>query len=260
MRKIEAPYLSLDTIREKAPRTAIILFGGNGTRLRPLTEVSNKHLLPVYDKPLALHALQFLERSGFKNVIAVCSAQDMDPYANFLPRHSSLQISFVVQEIPQGTAHAIKLCENQVKSHEITTLWGDNLFEYAISQDKQGELGKNNGKLYLTRVKNPENYGVVMIEKGKIKQIIDKPKIPPSQIICTGLMQFTDKVFETIEEITPNSKGELDIMDAVRTYHQTKTLDHKFILGRWLDAGVSHESMFQAAQMVRTRGINKISA
>jgi glucose-1-phosphate thymidylyltransferase len=254
---IRSTGLSLDSIHESMKPTGILLLAGLGTRLRPLTDVVNKHLLPIYDKPMALHSLEFFERSGIHNVIAVCNEKNIDDFAKLFRNRPNMHVTFVVQEKSNGTAAAIKLCEDLCKSHTVATLWGDNLFEYTLKKSVSHKLGRYDARLHLARVTDPEHYAVVDIKHDTIQRITEKPNNPNSNIVYTGFILFSDNIFNTIESITPNKKGEQDIIGAIKIYQQQNTLDYRIITGQWMDMGVTFESLFRAAQFVRSIGINK---
>lgn len=244
-------------VRDKLP--GILLLAGSGSRLSPLTSVVNKHFLPIYDKPMALHALEFLQESGIKKIVVITNPEEVDLIAELFDsyKQANTELLYIVQDKPLGTAHAIKLSEKLVTEKSFFTLWGDNIFEYNLRSSVQQELvGKC--RLHLTRISNPQEFGVLEIdEKERIISIEDKPEFPKSNTICTGFMGFNSEVFGMFDKIKPNVKGELDIMDIVRIYQVEKMLEYVFIKGSWLDAGVSFETLFAAAILAKEKGLNK---
>lgn len=238
----------------------ILLLGGTGSRLRPLTDAMNKQLLPIYDKPLALYSLDFLEKSGIRKIVVVANPKDVDLFAKLFDvnKRSETEISYAVQDAPLGTANAIKLAEKYITEESFFSLWGDSVFEFNL-EASVGEKLNGLSRLHLTKVDNPQNFGVVEIDAlGKILSIEDKPKKPKSNIICTGFMGFKSEVFGMIDKIESNSKGEFDIMNAIREVHSQNMLEYSFIKGTWLDAGVSFDMLLAASLLAKTKGLNKV--
>lgn len=236
-----------------------LLLGGHGSRLYPLTAVINKHLLPVYDKPIALHALEFLQESGIKKIIVITNPEEVDLVAELFDsnKEAKTDLSYVVQDKPLGTAHAIKLGEKIVTENNFFTLWGDNVFEYNLRSSVQQKL-IGRCRLHLTRVSNPHEFGVVEIDENeRIINIEEKPELPKSNTVCTGFMGFSSEVFGMLGKLKPNIRGELDIMDIVRMAQADNALEYVFIKGGWLDAGVSFETFFAAAVLAKEKGLNK---
>lgn len=237
----------------------ILLLAGRGSRLHPLTDNVNKNLLPIYNKPLALHSFEFLENSGIQKIVVIANPKDIDTFANLLEcnKKAKTKVFYNVQEKPLGTADGIKQAEKFLTEDCFFSLWGDNLFEFNL----EWSVGRNIdglARLYLTRVSNPQDFGVIEInDDGKIIGIVDKPQIPKSNIICTGFMGFKSQVFDMVKNISPNKRGELDIMDAVRTIYNQGVLEHTFIRGGWIDAGVSFDTLLNASILAKERGLNK---
>lgn len=242
--------------------TAIVLLGGNGIRLKPLTLTMNKHMLPIYDKTLAQIAVDFLLELGIKRIIAVIKKEDLDRYKRLFEIYKTkLKIEFVFQELPLGTAHAIKLCEEKLKDENcFVTYWGDNVFEFVDRKLLQKRLGVHKARIHIASVKDPENYGVIEVKHNKIISIEDKPSRPKSNLICVDFMLFSNNVFDEIDKISKNKKQEWDIMDAIRSFHEDGTLGYQTISGKWFDAGVSVEALFKVAEFARKYRINKRNA
>ncbi len=239
--------------------TAIVLLGGKGIRLKPLTLSVNKHMLSVYDRPLAQIAVDFLSELGIKRIIAVINKEDLSRYKRLFEVYKTkLKIEFVFQDAPLGTAHAVKLCEEKLKGENcFATYWGDNVFEFADKKLLQNRLGINKAKIYITSVKDPENYGVIELKDNVIISIEDKPTNPRSSLICVGFMLFNNDVFNKIDKISQNKKQEWDIMDAIRSFHKEGSLGYQAIKGKWFDAGVSVETLFKVSEFARKHKINK---
>lgn len=253
--KILSLGLSLDTIHESSPPTGELFLGGIGTRLMSITHGINKHLLDIAGKPMALHGLELLERSGITNIIVICRESEYSIYEELFRTKKDLNISYVVQDKPLGTAHAFGLCANRC-NFRIITVWGDNIFGQVPHDSVSQELYPYKGRLLLTQVQNPQDYAVVEFQKGKIREIIEKPKNPNSHIIATGFfVLFSDPIFRAISDIHPNAKGEFDIIDAIRS--MSPQLDYRFIQGWWKDAGSSISDFQKTTQLAKQFGVNK---
>lgn len=242
------------------PNTGIVLLGGRGVRLYPLTIAVNKHFLPAYNKPLALFAIGFLVKSGIKNVIAVINQEDKSKYQKLLNDGSQFNchIDYIIQETPLGTAHAVKLCEEKIKSREtFVTLWGDNIFEFTNRESVFSPIDDYLARIHIIKMDDPKNYGVIEIKTGKILSIEEKPSRPKDKFVCTGFMIFNKEVFKRIGKLPKNKKNEWDIMNVLKEYQEEGKLDYRIIKGRWLDAGVSFESLFKTSEFVRNYGVNK---
>ena len=247
----------VETIVNNPP--GILFLGGSGSRLSPLTDTLNKHQLPVYDKPIALHSINFLEQSGIRKIVVIVNPQDVDVYSRLLElnKQPPTELLYVIQNSPLGTAHGIKLARDFITENNFFSLWGDNIFEFNLASSVGREIG-GKCRLHLARVRNPQDFGVVEIDKrGRILSIIDKPQKPKSKIVCTGFMGFNSEVFEMIGRIRPNKRGEYDIMDVVRMIHDENLLEYAFIKGYWLDAAVSFDTLLAASILAKEKGINK---
>jgi glucose-1-phosphate thymidylyltransferase len=237
----------------------ILLLAGNGSRLHPLTEVVNKNLLPIYDKPLCLHSLNFLEQSGISKVVVVANPRDVDVIAQLLDAHKkpTTEIFYAVQTKPLGTGDAFKSAKQFITESSFFSLWGDNIFEFALESSVSQPLW-GHARLHLAIVDNPQHFGVVELDsQGKIKSIEDKPLTPKSNHICTGFMGFNSVVLDQLNSLQPNQKGEYEVMDLVRTAHRNQLLEHAFIQGSWMDAGVSFDTLVAASLLAKEKGLNK---
>lgn len=243
--------------------TGIILFGGNGTRLKPLTTVVNKHLLPIYNKTLAQHAAEFFLECGITQLIFSVNSADLPIFEIALASElkGKATYSFVVQQNAGGTAKAISDCLPHIKTEYVATLWGDNLFEHEQKESCINFVNQSNFKckLHTTIVDNPTHFGVVEVDQHeKVLAIENKPKYPISNTICTGFMLYeTSFLISHINTVKMNRKGELDIMDVVSSFAIDGLLEAKMIDGWWMDAGTSHDSLLSAAIKVKKSGINK---
>ncbi len=247
----------LESIINRPP--GVLLLAGLGSRLSPVTDVVNKNLLPVYDKPMALHSLDFLQKSGIRKIIVVANPKDAESFSRLfeLNKQPETSLFYVVQDKPLGTAHAIKLVKQFITEDEFFSLWGDNVFEFNLGFSVSTPLS-GMCRIHLTRVGNPQDFGVVEIDRRKrILRIADKPKNPRSNIVCTGFMGFKSEVFGLVKNIAPNPKGEYDIMGVVRLTHSQNMLEYAFIRGSWIDAGVSFDTLLKASILAKEKGLNR---
>jgi glucose-1-phosphate thymidylyltransferase len=237
----------------------VILAGGKGTRLRPLTNITNKHLLPVYNKPMIYYPIDFLIKLGFKNIVLVSGREFAGDFANLLGDGSEfgVDLTYKVQNEAKGIAHAIGITENVVKNEPITVILGDNIFllnEKEMQKIKETikkfEKNPNGAIIFLKRSKTPERFGVAEVKNGKIIGIEEKPKHPKSNLVVTGLYVYDNTVFQKIKQLKPSWRNELEITDVNNMYIAEGKLRYHILKGRWTDAG-TFESLFYAHAMVR---------
>ena len=230
----------------------IILAGGKGTRLYPLTKVLSKQLMPVYDKPMIFYPLTTLIQAGIKDILIIINPYDQDLFERLLGNgnHLGIKITYKIQQKAEGLAQAFLIGKEFIGKSNVALILGDNLFHgetlethFAKSQNKN--IGAT---VFAYPVKNPERYGVANFDKnGQIISIEEKPKVPKSKYAITGIYFFDNSVVEKAESVKPSSRGELEITDLIMMYLEEKTLHvEKFGSGiAWLDTG-SHESLLAA--------------
>lgn len=236
----------------------IIMAGGSGTRLWPMTLSINKQLLPVYDKPMVYYPLTTLMEAGIRDILVICTPIDLELYEMLLQDGSQwgLNISYCTQEKPGGIAEAFIVGAPFIDRDHVTLILGDNIFYgNSIHQGLQKALKKTmGGTVYAYYVQDPSRYGVVVFnEKGKPLIIEEKPKQPQSQYAVTGLYTYDNRVIDIAKNLTPSARGELEITDINNFYLEEKTLDVE-ILSRgtaWLDTGTP-ESLLDAAHFIHT--------
>lgn len=235
----------------------IILAGGQGSRLYPLTKTISKHLLPVYDKPLIYYPLSTLMLAGIRNILIISDKENLSNYKKLLKDGNELgiNISYEIQNKPNGIAEAFIVGEKFINNSKCALILGDNIFygnELKKILDKAKKF-KKGSFILLYQVGNPENFGVANIKNNKIMSIVEKPKKPKSKYAITGLYFYDKDICKIAKKIKPSKRGELEISSINQHYLKRKRL--KFdILGRgnaWLDTG-TFDSLIDAGQFVRT--------
>jgi len=228
----------------------VLICGGTGSRLRPLTDITNKSLLPVYDKPLILHPLQVLFDADIREIAIVTGTEHIDQIRNFLGDGSRFDASFTycVQEKPGGIAQALGLAEDASKRDSICAILGDNIyFDDLSSVIKTFDKGAH---AFLKEVPDPERFGVGQMKDGVLISIEEKPTHPKSNLALTGCYLFDNRCFEIIKNLKPSARSELEITDVMRWYMEHETLHVTLLKKEWIDAG-TFESLFEAARLVR---------
>lgn len=230
----------------------ILICGGTGSRLRPLTDITNKSLLPVYDKPLILYPLQTLLDAGIKDIAVISGTEHIDQIAEFLGSGDRFGCTFTfkVQEKAGGIAQALGLAEEFAEGESVCAILGDNVFFDDLANEiKSFESG---GHIFLTQVDDPERFGVAEFKNGKVLSIEEKPKKPKSDLAITGCYIYDNACFEIIRNLKPSARGEFEITDVSRKYMENGELAATVLKDKWIDAG-TFESLFQAASEVRRR-------
>jgi glucose-1-phosphate thymidylyltransferase len=231
----------------------IILAGGSGTRLFPLTKVTNKHLLPVYDRPMIYFPIQALKRAGIKDILIVSGRGHAGHFLELLGsgKESGVNLSYEVQEKPGGIAQALGLARDFADDKNVVVILGDNIFVHnlkpAVSKFKKQKQG---AKIFLTKVKNPRAYGMAQVKKRKILNIEEKPKKPKSNLAVVGIYFYDNNVFKIIKKLKPSARGELEITDVNNHYIQQGLMQYEILKGWWGDCGENFNSLLEAAQLV----------
>ena len=224
-------------------KKGIILSGGKGTRMSPLTKAVNKQLLPIYDKPLIYYPLSVLMLAKIRDVLIVVNKGQLDQYKKILPdgKNLGIKISYVEQDKPRGLPDAFILGENFIGKSSVSLILGDNFFygQYLTEKLKSSVKIKNGAKVFLHRVRKPERYGVAKVKNNKIISIKEKPKKFFSDYAITGLYFFDNKVVDYSKKLKPSKRGELEITDLLKKYKAKGKLSADFIGrgGAWLDTG-----------------------
>ncbi len=234
----------------------IILAGGTGSRMFPCTKVTNKHLLPVYNKPMVYYPLETLAKAGIKDVLIVTGGNSPGDFLKLLGNGKSFslkELHYTYQEGSGGIAEALGLAEDFADNGKVAVILGDNIFEDDISQAvKDFEKQKLGAKLFLKKIPDPERFGVAEIKGKKIVNIEEKPKNPKSNYAVTGLYMYNGQVFDVIKTLKPSQRGELEITDVNNFYIKQETVTYEVVKGFWSDAG-TFESLFRATNLIERK-------
>ena len=227
----------------------VILAGGLGTRLYPLTKVTNKHLLPVYDKPMIFYPIDTLVKAGIKEIMVVVGGPHSGHFMPILKNGKELGIDHLeygYQEDEGGIAQALSLAGEFVDGDSCTVILGDNTTDFDIVKDVIDF--KEGAAVFLKEVPDPQRFGVPVFDphdNSKIIEIIEKPKNPPNNFAVTGLYIYDSKVFDFIRKIKPSDRGEMEITDVNNFYAKSGKLSYKILAGFWRDTG-TFDTLFQA--------------
>lgn len=225
----------------------VILAGGLATRLYPLTWATNKHLLPIYNKPMIFYPIDTLVRAGIKQVIIVTSGPHAGHFIRVLKNGKELGLShleYAYQDNPQGgIADALRTTEDFADHENIAVILGDNTTDADISSDVASF--ESGAKVFLKKVPDPQRFGVPKIEAGKIMEIIEKPQEPPSDYAVTGLYFYDSKVYDAVRQLKPSQRNELEITDLNNMYLARGELQWSELNGYWSDAG-TFDTLFEA--------------
>jgi glucose-1-phosphate thymidylyltransferase len=234
----------------------VVLAGGTGSRLYPLTRVTNKHLLPVYNKPMLYYPLETLVDAGIEDILIVTGGNNAGDFLRLLRNGRDFglkQLSFAYQEGEGGIADALRLAEPFAAGDKICVILGDNILENSVRGAKERfEEQKEGGLILLKKVPDPERFGVPVFENKRIVKIEEKPKVAASPYAVTGVYFYDRTVFDRVRKLGPSGRGEFEITDVNNSYVREGQLSHEIIEGGWTDAG-TFESLWRATKMVRER-------
>jgi glucose-1-phosphate thymidylyltransferase len=239
----------------------IILAGGKGTRLYPLTKVTNKHLLPVGTEPMIFNPIKQLASAGIEEILVVTSTEHMGDVVNQLGSGAAFSVDFTykVQEEAKGIADALGLAENFAKGERIIVVLGDNIATKSIKPYVDNFRKQEKGaRVLLKEVSEPNRYGIAALDEEKIIEIEEKPGSPKTNFAVIGYYMYDQTVFDIIKEQHPSQRGELEITDVNNEYIRRSQLEYDILDGKWTDAG-TFESLLFANQML-SRCRNEISA
>ena len=231
----------------------IILAGGKGTRLRPLTTVTSKQLLPIYNKPMIYFPLETLINAGIKDILIIVAPDHAGDFLKLLGsgKNFDCDFSYEVQESARGLADAFLIGEKFIGTDDVAMILGDNLFDDDFSDAiRSFESG---GRVFAKKVPDPERFGVVEFDEDhNVISIVEKPKNPKSDYAVTGLYIYDHTVVEKAKSLKPSPRGEVEITDINNLYLKEGKLDVAMVNGEWLDTG-TFEAMYQAVNFVRSR-------
>jgi glucose-1-phosphate thymidylyltransferase len=239
----------------------IVLAGGLGTRLYPLTKITNKHLLPIYNQPMVYYPIRTLVSAGIKEIMIVTGGNNAGEFLKLLGNGSEFglkHLNFTYQAKEGGIAEAIGLCEYFADREKIVVILGDNILEEGIvdavrifKKQKEGAF------IFLKEVPNPSEYGVAEIKGKRIIKIVEKPRHPRSKLAVIGVYMYDYRVFDIIKTLKPSKRGELEITDVNNAYIKMGLMRFEILRGGWADAGESIDAYNNTIDFVRRYGANK---
>jgi len=239
----------------------IILAGGLGTRLYPLTKVTNKHLLHVYDKPMIYYPLQTLINAGIEDIMIVTGGNNAGDFLRLLGNGKEFglkDISYTYQEGEGGIAEALGLCEHFADEESVVVILGDNIIEGNIRKAVADfEKQKRGAKILIKEVPDAERFGVPQLQGSKVIHIEEKPKKPKSKYAVIGIYMYDSTVFDIIRTLEPSARGELEITDVNNHYIKKGSMTYEVLNGWWTDAG-TFESLLRASTLVAEGSANKM--
>jgi glucose-1-phosphate thymidylyltransferase len=243
----------------------IVLAGGLGTRLYPLTKITNKHLLPIYDRPMIYYPVQTLVEAGIKDILIVTGGNNAGDFLRLLGNGRTFglrHLNYTYQEKEGGIAEAVGLAEEFAEGEGVIIILGDNIIGQsirpAVEDFKKQKLG---GKIFLKRVKNPREYGVAQLNGKRVVGIEEKPQRPKSNLAVIGLYMYDSRVFRIVRALKPSRRGELEITDVNNAYIHKKNMTYSVLQGFWADAGESIDALLETnlrvAKLVRAGRFKK---
>lgn len=239
----------------------VILAGGRGTRLLPITKITNKHLLPVYDRPMIYYPLQILADLGIGEIMIVSGPEYSDDFLDILGsgKEFGVKLAYAIQPESGGIAQALGLAEAFVDNEKVVVILGDNIFEDgALIREAAHEFKKQEkgAKIFLKEVADAQRFGVAEIYGNTIVAIEEKPKLPKTNLAVTGLYMYDNQVFDIIRSLKPSDRGELEITDVNNFYIKQASMTYKVIQGEWTDAG-TFDSLLKASNIAAQKLFGK---
>lgn len=236
----------------------VILAGGLGTRLYPLTKITNKHLLPIYDRPMIYYPLETLVNAGIEDILLVTGGNNAGDFLRLLGNGKEFglkHLNYSYQEGEGGIAAALSLAEYFVDGDCVVVILGDNIFEKSIKNSVEKFKQQSKGaKLLLKEVEDPWRFGVAELEGDKVIRIVEKPKVPKTNLIVTGVYMYDSEVFDIIKTLKPSGRGELEITDVNNRYIENNRMTYEILDGWWTDAG-TFESLYRANSLIAEKKI-----
>jgi glucose-1-phosphate thymidylyltransferase len=242
----------------------VILAGGTGSRLHPLTRITNKHLLPVYDWPMVTYSIEALVKAGVTEIMLVTGGTHAGEFFRLLGNgheHGIDRLFYAYQDRPGGIAEALGLAERFGRDGRVVVMLADNVVERslgpAVENFKQQERG---GRILLARVDEPQHLrhlGVAELDGERVRRIVEKPADPPSEYAVTGIYFYDEQVWDVLPTLEPSGRGELEITDVNNWYVEHGTMEYDVLEGFWGDAGESIDAYYEVNDFVRAHGANK---
>lgn len=237
----------------------VVLAGGLGTRLWPLTKITNKHLLPVFNQPMVHYPIGCLVNAGIKEVLLVTGGNDAGDFLRLMGNGKELglkELHYTYQEGEGGIADALRLAEDFADGDKIVVVLGDNIIERDIRAGVANFFAQPKGaRIYLKEVPDPQRFGVPVFESGRVVRIQEKPAQPASNYAVIGIYMYDEQVFSFIRDLKPSQRGELEITDVNNFYLEQGSLEYEVLDGWWTDAG-TFDSLRRAANLVAEGGAN----
>ena len=239
----------------------VILAGGTGSRLFPLTKVTNKHLLPVYDKPMIYYPLECMAKAGIEEVLLVTGGNNSGDFIRLLGNGRDFglaSLNYTYQDGAGGIAQALGLAEHFAGGDSICLILGDNILEYTIRDACKKFRHQGQGaKILLAQVENPRAYGVAEMEGERVVKIVEKPKDPKSNWAVIGIYFYDNQVFDIVRTLKPSARNELEITDVNNAFIERGEMTYDKVSGFWADAGENIDFYLQACNTVARNGANK---
>jgi len=239
----------------------IILAGGSGSRLYPLTRITNKHLLPVYNQPMIYYPIQLLVSAGIDRILIVTGGNHAGEFLPLLGNGSAFglkHLDYTHQERPAGIADALGLARYFAADDSVAVVLGDNIFEFSIRPAVERFRAQGGGaRILLSEVEHPEQYGVPVMTHGHITRIEEKPERPPSGYAVTGCYMYGPEVFSIVPTLEPSGRGELEITDVNNAFVARGAMEYEVVPGYWGDCGESFDSYLRVTNLVAAKGANK---
>jgi len=237
----------------------VVLAGGLGTRLRPLTHVTNKHLLPVYDRPMIYYPIQTLVEGGVNEIMLVTGGANAGDFLRLIGNGEEFGLKhmhYTYQKTEGGIADALSLARHFVGGDKVVVILGDNFIQGSIRKAVEDFENQARGaKIFLKKVDNPREFGVAELDGDKVVRIVEKPKDPPSSLAVIGIYMYDSNVFDICATLKPSDRGELEITDVNNEYIRRGTMTYEILDGWWADCG-SFEALLQSNVLVaRERGV-----
>lgn len=230
----------------------VVLAGGLGRRLGPLTAITNKHLLPIWDRPMIFYSLRSLVEAGIDEVLIVTGGQNPGDFMRLLgdgKQFGFKRLYYTYQQGQGGIADALSLAADFAAGHSICVILGDNIIQKSLRpQIERFARQRDGARIILKKVAHPERFGVPRFERSRLAEVVEKPKNPPSQYAVIGVYFYDASVFDIITTLKPSTRGELEITDVTNTYLKRGNLTHGILSGWWTDAG-TYTSLHHAAEL-----------